>query len=51
MTCTGAVVSKATDLDSVLDEISSSRFTERGTRIDDQRSETSLEDRKRDGYF
>lgn len=51
MTCTGAVVSQATDLEAVLEEIAASRFTERGTRIDDQRSETSLEDRKRDGYF
>jgi sulfate adenylyltransferase subunit 2 len=51
MTCTGAVVSEASDLKSIIEEVASSRTTERGTRIDDRRSETSMEDRKREGYF
>lgn len=51
MTCTGAVESVATNLDDIIHEVATSRFTERGSRIDDQRSETSLEDRKRSGYF
>lgn len=51
MTCTGAVESVATNLDDIIREVATSRFTERGSRIDDQRSETSLEDRKRAGYF
>jgi sulfate adenylyltransferase subunit 2 len=51
MTCTGAVVSSASTVSEIITEISHSRSTERGTRIDDQRSETAMEDRKRSGYF
>ena len=51
MTCTGAVESVATNLEDIIREVATSRYTERGSRIDDQRSETSLEDRKRAGYF
>ena len=32
-------------------EISMARKTERGGRTDDKRSETSMEDRKKKGYF
>ncbi|HCP40224.1 MAG TPA: sulfate adenylyltransferase small subunit, partial [Cryomorphaceae bacterium] len=32
-------------------EVASSRQTERGNREDDKRSESSMEDRKRQGYF
>lgn len=51
MTCTGAVLSKANVLGDVIDEIAASRTTERGTRMDDKRSETAMEDRKKQGYF
>ncbi len=51
MTCTGAVVSGAADIEDVITEISISRTTERGTRADDKRSETAMEDRKKQGYF
>lgn len=51
MTCTGAVESDATDLDSIIAEVAASRVTERGTRADDKRSETAMEDRKKQGYF
>ena len=51
MTCTGAVESIASSLDEIIDEIASSRTTERGTRSDDKRSETAMEDRKKAGYF
>ncbi|MFM8433567.1 MAG: sulfate adenylyltransferase subunit CysD [Bacteroidota bacterium] len=51
MTCTGAVESAALTIDEVIDEVAGSRLTERGTRIDDQRSETAMEDRKKGGYF
>lgn len=51
MTCTGAVTSDAADLGSVIDEVSTSRITERGARADDQRSQTAMEDRKKQGYF
>jgi sulfate adenylyltransferase subunit 2 len=51
-TCTGAVRSTATTLDEVVAEIAVSRISERGaTRADDKFSETSMEDRKREGYF
>lgn len=51
MTCTGAVLSTAQTVDEVIAEISASRVTERGTRADDKRSETAMEDRKKQGYF
>lgn len=51
VTCTGAVESTAVALDDVVGEIVASRVTERGTRADDKRSETAMEDRKKEGYF
>lgn len=51
MTCTAAVESHAADLDSVIKEIEQARVTERGSRMDDKRSEAAMEDRKRGGYF
>ena len=50
-TCTGAVESPAADLDEVIAEVAAARQTERGTRADDKRSETAMEDRKKEGYF
>jgi sulfate adenylyltransferase subunit 2 len=50
-TCTGAVESSAATLDEIIAEVAAARQTERGTRADDQRSETAMEDRKREGYF
>ena len=50
--CTGAVESTATTVDEVIAEIGTSTLTERGaTRADDRLSESSMEDRKREGYF
>jgi sulfate adenylyltransferase subunit 2 len=51
MTCTGAVRSTAATLEAIIAEAAAARQTERGTRYDDQRSETAMEDRKRQGYF
>lgn len=51
MTCTGAVESSASTLEEIIEEVASSRVTERGTRADDKRSEVAMEDRKKDGYF
>lgn len=51
MPITGAVESTADTLEDIITEISASRKTERGTRSDDKRSETSMEDRKKSGYF
>ncbi len=52
MTCTGAVDSPATNVADIILEVAAARITERGaTRADDAFSETSMEDRKREGYF
>lgn len=51
MTCTGAVLSSAGTIKEIIEEIITATTTERGTRIDDQRSDTAMEDRKRQGYF
>jgi len=51
MTCTGAIVSDAKTIDDIIQEVAASRTTERGTRSDDKRSETAMEDRKKVGYF
>ncbi len=50
-TCTGAVLSNASTLAEIIQEVASARQTERGTRADDKRSETAMEDRKKKGYF
>jgi sulfate adenylyltransferase subunit 2 len=52
MTCTGAVMSTASNLRDVVSEIAATRITERGeTRADDRVTEAAMEDRKREGYF
>ncbi len=51
MTCTGAVLSEANSIEEIIVEVAASRQTERGTRSDDKRSESAMEDRKREGYF
>jgi sulfate adenylyltransferase subunit 2 len=52
MSCTGAVASEATTLETVVAEIAATRITERGeTRADDRISEAAMEDRKKEGYF
>jgi sulfate adenylyltransferase subunit 2 len=51
VTCTGAVESPAATLDDIIAEVAAARQTERGTRADDQRSESAMEDRKKEGYF
>jgi sulfate adenylyltransferase subunit 2 len=50
-TCTGAIESSASTLEDIIQEVASTRITERGGRADDKRSETSMEDRKKQGYF
>ncbi len=50
-TCTGAVESEADTLEAIIQEVATARQTERGTRTDDRRSETAMEDRKKEGYF
>lgn len=52
LTITGAVRSRATDIEGVIREISAATVSERGeTRADDRTSVAAMEDRKREGYF
>jgi len=50
-TCTGAVDSSAATIDDIIDEVAATRTTERGGRADDKRSDSAMEDRKKQGYF
>ena len=51
-TITGAVRSRAVDIEKVIEEISAATVSERGeTRADDRTSAAAMEDRKREGYF
>jgi sulfate adenylyltransferase subunit 2 len=51
ITITGGIESQADTIDKIVTEVLSMRQTERGNREDDKRSESSMEDRKRKGYF
>ena len=51
MTCTGVAESDASTLGDIIEEVASTRITERGGRSDDKRSEAAMEDRKKEGYF
>jgi len=51
ITITGGIESDADTLAKIVDEVSGMRQTERGNRSDDKRSESAMEDRKRQGYF
>jgi sulfate adenylyltransferase subunit 2 len=51
ITITGGIMSDADTLEKIADEVSGMRQTERGNRSDDKRSESAMEDRKRQGYF
>ena len=51
ITITGGSESDADTLELILEEVAIARQTERGNRSDDKRSETAMEDRKKEGYF
>ncbi|CDN32808.1 Sulfate adenylyltransferase subunit 2 [Mucinivorans hirudinis] len=51
ISCTGLALSEANSLREIIDEIAATRVTERGSRADDKRSESAMEDRKKEGYF
>jgi sulfate adenylyltransferase subunit 2 len=51
ITITGGMESEADTLEKIVLEVSAMKQTERGNRTDDKRSESSMEDRKRQGYF
>ena len=52
ITCTAPVESTAATLDEIVAETATTTITERGaTRLDDQTSDASMEQRKKEGYF
>ncbi|MAM29942.1 MAG: sulfate adenylyltransferase subunit CysD [Flavobacteriaceae bacterium] len=51
ITITGGIESDADTLEKITAEVAAMKQTERGNRSDDKRSETAMEDRKRQGYF
>jgi sulfate adenylyltransferase subunit 2 len=52
ITCTAPVASNADSVEKIIMETASTVITERGeTRLDDQVSEASMEQRKKEGYF
>jgi sulfate adenylyltransferase subunit 2 len=51
ISCTGLTLSSADNLEDIISEIAATRVTERGSRTDDLRSESAMEDRKKEGYF
>jgi sulfate adenylyltransferase subunit 2 len=51
ITITGGIESEADTLEKIVQEVAAMKQTERGNRSDDKRSETAMEDRKRQGYF
>jgi len=51
MTITGAVESSASTIEDIVEEVATSRVTERNARADDARSEAAMEERKKEGYF
>jgi sulfate adenylyltransferase subunit 2 len=50
ISCTGMTLSTADNLEDIILEIAATRVTERGSREDDKRSESAMEDRKKEGY-
>ena len=52
ITCTAPVISEADSVAKIIAETASTTITERGaTRLDDQTSDASMEQRKKEGYF
>ena len=52
ITCTAPVASAASNVDEIIEETLIARLSERGaTRLDDQTSDASMEQRKKEGYF
>jgi sulfate adenylyltransferase subunit 2 len=52
ITCTAPVLSTAVTVQEIIEETATTTITERGaTRLDDQTSDASMEQRKKEGYF
>ncbi|BBM88434.1 sulfate adenylyltransferase subunit 2 [Spirochaetota bacterium] len=51
MTCTAAIPSQAKTVKAITQELRTTQYTERGSRLDDKRSTSAMEERKKQGYF
>jgi len=51
ITLTGGILSNAKTIDEIIVELDNSTYSERENRADDKTSDTSMEDRKKEGYF
>jgi sulfate adenylyltransferase subunit 2 len=49
--CTGAIASKAATVDEIIDEVRAARKSERENRVIDLTSDSSMEQKKKEGYF
>ena len=49
--CTGAVESSATDIDDIIEDVKEAKRSERENRVIDLTSDSSMEDKKKTGYF
>ena len=49
--CSGAIRSSASTLEAIVEEMTSARTSERGTRVIDHDADGSMETKKREGYF
>jgi sulfate adenylyltransferase subunit 2 len=49
--CTGAIASAATTIDEIIGEVRAARKSERENRVIDLTSDSSMEQKKREGYF
>lgn len=49
--CTGAVRSKAATVDEIIEEIMAVKYSERTTRLIDHDQDSSMEQKKKEGYF
>jgi sulfate adenylyltransferase subunit 2 len=50
-TCTGVIESEAEDIQEIINELLITTKSERNARFDDKVSDSSMEDRKKEGYF
>lgn len=51
ITITGGIESDADTVEKIINELEENNTSERGNRVDDKRSESAMEDRKKEGYF
>lgn len=49
--CTGAIASDATSIDGIISEVAAARKSERENRVIDLTSDSSMEQKKKEGYF